>query len=1596
MRSGAKRLRMRRLESSADLARQRSSASTAAASPRHPLVTSTRRLRLDSRSAGGAATSNLSAPASIHSAPVVRSVGRADSVEPGPRRAARERASGGGRYDRLAQQSTDTDSSHEVGPWPEDEPEVSAPSKAKETWGKAAEQVKKTNRKKWATQLFSEKCKASVLRRVSSALDNDRQLITELKGHTARTKACRVFSDDTKAISTSDDNTLRVWDLATGKCIRTLGCDRSELLEHRPPADFPKELGPFSAQETTLRPSFDFKKLQFRIPESQIDSLRARSELSAQLWETLGKGDLSAAISKPHRITLPKEAMTAAGIPETATHFVWAHQLKAAESLSNEEIAEFVNISGEAAFVINGGYVYFQIKGDMADRDVSDWEPSEYGAPILVQANALCVCGVVKFQFGACVEVGRREKYERALVKMINEHRFQKVTIAPLRACGARYYCWVLPGEDLAADSGEPWVPCKHGGFMYLMTGAGQKSEDPKPEDCEHCCYFELSLGHTSWVRSCCLLPDEKSVLSCSADMSLWLWDLETGKSLRKLVGHTNWVWDCCTYTKTTGQLQAISCSSDRTVRVWDLQTFKEIEQLRMDEHEDWVMSCCVYSWRGNWRAVSTSKDKTMKSWDLETGECLHTFKGHEDMVGGCEVYKRDGTNWEERARGVAGEADRALTCSDDRTLRVWNLDDEAGPVRCLHTLRGHSNIIIACCLFRNSGRDAHKRQQYGVSCSADGRIGVWALEDGTCERFLQDTDENSRVRGCAALSDGSKLLSCSGNVVRVWDRDLLLRTEKGVRDLSLTMEHRAELLWKWWTHMKLHEHKAWAQNLWNVMNPPGKEQLTPFDCQTLLYGKDRDGVTLIHKLANEDDGAAVVNYILSQQKHGRRKAVLGSEGNELMERQAEMTLGLISRAGYSHGQSVLSVAMDGFRVSQKSGKRASLAKAAPMVRLLLNDYCEMVNAVRWDQFTRQKFARYDRFEPLCEHDAVSLFKNFPRDAVSFLQRLRLRPTRDLRPDGFDFITCDVHDPALSARMMVKSAMDMWPAACSETNMRWWEKIIEFRFYKKTAKKKEGEERGTPAGCLAQETTSTEAKATSKRTGCSKRETIKTETKTWLVPIVASKTGSKTGSNLGNRRCAMLQNLCDRCITTGRDVHKLPFSAMLYQSCRYAENYNSVELFEAPVLQAIICHKWEAGCRDIFMIHFVAFVIYLAIFTYLILFDHLTQLSDCDREATTCAAAETCWKICCVFSALHLKFELHQLHTLGTRKYFSKTWNQLGIASVLITVLALVLMQGQTAGSLTAVSPAALRTIHTAALFSRWLKLLLFMRGLDSTAPLVKLLSNIVQEMKSFMVLLLVILACFSFVFCLLLRDTDSDRDEFGTIYGAWLRTYGMILGNFHTQWFDDAETGGLATGLFVLFTVAVPVIMLNALIAIMSDTYGRSKTQEVANGRLMRANLILELESLIVIAGTRDTDGYGEQRGVASRTWGSIMRVLQVLLTFRIRGDLQAAGTYLHVLSFEDPDSGPEQEYELTSYPFESDTREGAPVVAIGDASQRESLTASKADVEKLMAQNVQLMGEMRAQREQFMRELRALQSEQLARETYESRAARLAHTPE
>ncbi|MEO0803827.1 MAG: hypothetical protein AAFY57_16340, partial [Cyanobacteria bacterium J06642_2] len=72
--------------------------------------------------------------------------------------------------------------------------------------------------------------------------------------------------------------------------------------------------------------------------------------------------------------------------------------------------------------------------------------------------------------------------------------------------------------------------------------------------------------------------------------------------------------------------------------------------------HTDWVRGVALTE---DGRAVSASDDSTLRVWDLDSGETLQTLTGHTGPVLGVALTE-DG---------------RAVSASDDSTLRVWDLD---------------------------------------------------------------------------------------------------------------------------------------------------------------------------------------------------------------------------------------------------------------------------------------------------------------------------------------------------------------------------------------------------------------------------------------------------------------------------------------------------------------------------------------------------------------------------------------------------------------------------------------------------------------------------------------------------------------------------------------------------------------------------------------------------------------------------------------------------------------------------------------------------------------------------------------------------------
>merc|ERR1712169_4642 len=137
---------------------------------------------------------------------------------------------------------------------------------------------------------------------------------------------------------------------------------------------------------------------------------------------------------------------------------------------------------------------------------------------------------------------------------------------------------------------------------------------------------FRRLQHHTAAVLD--LAFDDKHIVTCSKDITICVWDRETGTLLRQLQGHTGPV----NAVQMRGNT-IVSCSGDFKVKLWNIDTGQKIriwdantgECLRvMRAHHTLVRSLHIDSVSG--RLVSGSYDTDIKVRDMDSGRQLLDF----------------------------------------------------------------------------------------------------------------------------------------------------------------------------------------------------------------------------------------------------------------------------------------------------------------------------------------------------------------------------------------------------------------------------------------------------------------------------------------------------------------------------------------------------------------------------------------------------------------------------------------------------------------------------------------------------------------------------------------------------------------------------------------------------------------------------------------------------------------------------------------------------------------------------------------------------------------------------------------------------------
>jgi len=223
---------------------------------------------------------------------------------------------------------------------------------------------------------------------------------------------------------------------------------------------------------------------------------------------------------------------------------------------------------------------------------------------------------------------------------------------------------------------------------------------------------------------------------SQSRDATVKLWDLAGGHYLQTFWGHTK---PACAVAFSPDGRTLASGSRDNTVKLWDAATGRELQTM----HPSTGVGGVAFSPDGQVLA-SGSGSNTVNLWDVASGQQLRILSGHNDGTFGV-TFSPDG-------RLLAGEGPRD-------TVELWDI--ASGEV--LHTLTGPIRYI------------------YSIAFSPDSKLLAWGGTDDSIELWDVAAGRELHALGhhqagpvvlSLAFSPDDGLLASGGidNKVTLWD----------------------------------------------------------------------------------------------------------------------------------------------------------------------------------------------------------------------------------------------------------------------------------------------------------------------------------------------------------------------------------------------------------------------------------------------------------------------------------------------------------------------------------------------------------------------------------------------------------------------------------------------------------------------------------------------------------------------------------------------------------------------------------------------------------------------------------------------------------
>lgn len=250
--------------------------------------------------------------------------------------------------------------------------------------------------------------------------------------------------------------------------------------------------------------------------------------------------------------------------------------------------------------------------------------------------------------------------------------------------------------------------------------------------------------GHKAHIKQVNANREGTRIISASLDKTIRIWNPELKVCTDVLTGHTDGILD---FSVTENQSKMVSCGWDKQIIEWDLQEKKKLNTY--SGHNSSIIHITYF--HKDQHILSMGSDDTLKLWDGNSGKCIDTLHNRIQITTGITLDRKDNLylgfmdgsiqSWRlgkpaklltyNGHTGLVGcleldeEENSLFSGSIDTTIRQWDLATGV----CIKVLKGHGNEVLF--IRKVPGKNLI------ITASRDYTLRVWDLFSGECVTVL-------------------------------------------------------------------------------------------------------------------------------------------------------------------------------------------------------------------------------------------------------------------------------------------------------------------------------------------------------------------------------------------------------------------------------------------------------------------------------------------------------------------------------------------------------------------------------------------------------------------------------------------------------------------------------------------------------------------------------------------------------------------------------------------------------------------------------------------------------------------------------------------